>query len=318
MSQSSLPLYAGFLSAAVLATAASSAQANQAWVSGHGSDASGCGSTTSPCRSFQYAHDNIITPGGEIDVLDPADYGPVTIAKAISIVNDGVGTATIVQSAQRMNAITVAAGATDSVHLRGLSLDGLGVAANGVSLSSAGQIDIVNCVVRRFMSHGIDLEPSTALNFTMTNVIAMEDANAGINLRPAGNMVGAINGLTASYSVNGLQLMGDISPASANIFVSVVRSVANSNGNGFAAFSASGHGYAKMALIDSTASGNGSGIYAGPNGQISVAHSSMVGNGSGADVTPSASISTMGDNNIYFNGTLMAGGGGSIGSYPPR
>jgi hypothetical protein len=33
--------------------------------------------------------------GGEIDVLDPAGDGQVTITKAISIVNDGVGIAAI-------------------------------------------------------------------------------------------------------------------------------------------------------------------------------------------------------------------------------
>ncbi|WP_158818603.1 hypothetical protein [Methylocapsa sp. S129] len=66
---------------------------NRAWVSGHGADAAGCGAPASPCRSLQYVHDNIIAAGGEIDILDPAGYGAITITKALSIVNDGVGTA---------------------------------------------------------------------------------------------------------------------------------------------------------------------------------------------------------------------------------
>jgi hypothetical protein len=64
------------------------------------------------------------TRGGEIDVLDPAGYGAVTIAKAISIVNDGVGVAAI--GAATGNGVTIKAGAGDSVHLRGLTIDGLG------------------------------------------------------------------------------------------------------------------------------------------------------------------------------------------------
>ena len=65
--------------------------ANRAWVSGHGVDAAGCGAPTAPCRSLQYVHDNVVVAGGEIDILDPGGYGAISITKAISIVNDGVG-----------------------------------------------------------------------------------------------------------------------------------------------------------------------------------------------------------------------------------
>ena len=256
MQRSSLPVFAAtFLLSGLLAVPAVAAT-SQVWVSGHGADASGCGATSAPCRSFQYAHDKIVA-GGEIDVLDAADYGPVTITKGVSIVNDGVGAATIVQSAAGMNAITINAGASDTIHLRGLSFNGLGVAANGIHLKSGARLDIVNCVVRRFMSHGIDLQPTKPLNFTITNVIAAENANAGINLRPAANLVGSINGLTASYNVNGVQLDGGVSAASANIFVSIVKSVAANGNNGFSAFSTAGHASVKMVLNDSTASANG-------------------------------------------------------------
>jgi hypothetical protein len=87
-----------------LGTAPAQALSNRAWVSGHGSDAMGCGAPASPCRTFQYVHDNIIAAGGEIDVLDPAGFGAVTITKGLSIVNDGVGTAGV--QAASGNAIT--------------------------------------------------------------------------------------------------------------------------------------------------------------------------------------------------------------------
>jgi hypothetical protein len=89
--------------------------ANQTWVSGKGTDAGGC-PVTAPCRTFAFALTQTAV-GGEIDVLDPAGYGPVTITKSISIVNDGVGVAAI--GVESGNAITINAGAHDSVHLRG-------------------------------------------------------------------------------------------------------------------------------------------------------------------------------------------------------
>src|SRR5580698_9504359 len=94
--------------------------ATRVWVSGHGADAAGCGTPDSPCRSLQYAHDSAVVAGGEIDILDPAGYGAVTITKAVSIVNDGVGTAGVQSAAG--DAITINAGSLDAVYLKGLNI----------------------------------------------------------------------------------------------------------------------------------------------------------------------------------------------------
>src|SRR5579883_900544 len=129
------------------------ALSNRAWVSGHGTDTGGCGSPASPCRTFQYVHDNIIAAGGEIDVLDPAGYGPVTITKALSIVNDGVGTAGV--QAASGNAITINAGSGDAVTLRGLSVEGLGTGSYGVQVLAAGRVAILGCSINGFSTAGI-------------------------------------------------------------------------------------------------------------------------------------------------------------------
>src|SRR5476649_1723453 len=126
-----------------IASPSAAATVNRAWVSGHGADAAGCGAPTAPCRSLQYAHDNIVAGGGEIDILDPAGYGALNISKAISIVNDGVGTAGL-QAVSGANAVTVSAGGQDAVYLKGLTLDGVQQSgANGVQLNSALSLTIV-------------------------------------------------------------------------------------------------------------------------------------------------------------------------------
>jgi hypothetical protein len=96
-----------------------------------------------PCRTFACALTQTAA-GGEIDVLDPAGYGTVTITKAISIVNDGVGVAAI--GASSGNAITINAGASD-VHLRGLTIEGLGTGTNGILFHTGGNLAIENCAV---------------------------------------------------------------------------------------------------------------------------------------------------------------------------
>src|SRR5476651_2078625 len=157
-----ISLASAVLAAAVCCLGAGTAQAasSRAWVSGHGVDQAGCGAPTAPCRSLQYAHNNAVNAGGEIDILDPAGYGAVSITKSISIVNDGVGTAGV--QATSGNAITINAGAGDRVYLRGLNIDGVNGAANeGVLFNSGKSLTIVNCVVRNFSADGIFLAPAS-------------------------------------------------------------------------------------------------------------------------------------------------------------
>ena len=88
------------------------AQANQTWVSAtSGSNSNPC-TRASPCLTFAAAIANTAA-GGEIDVLDPGDFGPVTITKAISIYNAaGVGG---VPGLPGTSGIVVSAGANDVV-----------------------------------------------------------------------------------------------------------------------------------------------------------------------------------------------------------
>src|SRR5215468_56034 len=145
--------------ALVVTTASSSAfaQNNRTFVSGNGSDSNPC-SLAAPCRSFAGALAQT-SPGGEIAVLDTAGYGAVTITKAISIVNEeGVEAGITVTSG---DGITINAGASDVVNLRGLTIVGAG-GNNGITFTSGGALNIQNCVVRGFNSNGLNLVPTVS------------------------------------------------------------------------------------------------------------------------------------------------------------
>ncbi len=83
MKAASLPTIAGALLTCGLSAALAQAGPNWTFVSGKGTDSGAC-PVTAPCRSFAFALTQTAA-GGEIDVLDPAGYGTVTIAKPISI-----------------------------------------------------------------------------------------------------------------------------------------------------------------------------------------------------------------------------------------
>ena len=112
----------------LLASAPANAQATRTWVSGVGDDANPC-SRTAPCKTFSGAIAKT-TPSGEINCLDSGGFGPVFIAKAITISCE-VGTAGVLVSGD--DGIVIQAGATDVVFLEGLDFEGQG--APGGSLA---------------------------------------------------------------------------------------------------------------------------------------------------------------------------------------
>lgn len=280
------------------------------WVSGKGTDAAGCGPVATPCRTVQFAHD-AIAAGGEIDILDPAGYGAVTITKAVSIVNDGVGTAGILNSAPGSAAITVAAGVNDAVHLRGLSIDGLGVAATGILLNSAKSLDVVNCVVRHFTQHGLSLFPTNTASVTLLGVRASDNGVDGIKASPQGS--GRVKGVfknivTTSNGSTGVNLQAGLSSASPHTIV-VVGAVSSGNdsnsGRGFLVGAATAT--STMTLRDVRAVNNRTGVIAsGGAATIRIAHSVVSGNVRGADCNSSGEVASYGDNNIEGNGALNA------------
>src|SRR3979411_1746669 len=124
-----------------LATAAANAQATRTWVSGVGDDANPC-SRTAPCKTFAGAISKTAA-GGEIDALDPAGFGALTITKAITIDGGGGQVASVLASGT--NGINVNAGATDVVILRNLRINGLsGSGFNCIAYNSGGG-HIENC-----------------------------------------------------------------------------------------------------------------------------------------------------------------------------
>jgi len=199
------------LAAVLVAQSSAQALVSRAWVSGHGADAAGCGSPASPCRSLQYVVSNIIAPKGEIDVLDPAGYGAVTITTAVSIVNDGVGTAGV--QASSGNAITINVGASDAVVLRGLEVDGLGTGSIGIQFNSGAALTIANCIVQNFTSDGLQIRPSTGtMLLAVAQTTVANNGGQGLSIVPRGNasVRGTIAGSEALHNGEaGIFMSGD-------------------------------------------------------------------------------------------------------------
>src|SRR5579885_284314 len=139
----------------VLASSSAHAQATRTWVSGVGDDANPC-SRTAPCKTFAGAISKTAA-GGEIDALDPAGFGALTITKSITI--DGGGSlASVLVSGT--NGIVVTAGPNDVVILRNLAFNGLGTGLAGIKYLAAKGLYIQDCSIFNFQQ-GIKVEATT-------------------------------------------------------------------------------------------------------------------------------------------------------------
>jgi hypothetical protein len=192
----------------------------RAWVSGKGNDVSGCGAPTNACRTLQYAHDNIVAAGGEIDILDPAGYGAITITKSISIVNDDVGTAGVQSNSG--NAIN-APGA--SIYLRGLNLDGVQFGGvNGIEFKAGSALTLINCVARHFSGDGMLIDPAAGpVSVSISDSIFVENQGSGIVNQPTGGnatITAAIDHIKADNNGdNGISIEGTFAADSSAQFM---------------------------------------------------------------------------------------------------
>jgi hypothetical protein len=160
----------------------SHAQATRTWVSGVGDDANPC-SRTAPCKTFVGAFTKTAA-NGEIDALDPGGYGPISINKSITI--EGAGTIASIL-AGGTNSIVVNAGATDTVILRNLSLNGTAGGTRGIYFLSGGALQVENCAISNFggsPGYGIDFEPSAASQLFIDNTTIRNNIGGGILVKP--------------------------------------------------------------------------------------------------------------------------------------
>lgn len=296
----------GFSALALLLSAAAptlAASQGAAFVSGQGSDAAGCGSQTSPCRTFQFAHDKALgAAGGVIVVHDPANYGALTITKPLAVLNDGVGTAGM-GAGPGGTAITINAGPSDVVTLRGLTLEGLGSASTGIAFNSGGKIEIEKSVIRNFTQTGIIMIGSAfsySISDTTVSALPYNGAGGAILVYGEGSVVGTLENVDVSGN-GGLGL--SLSATNATVLNS---KISNNGGYGMQC-----DGAANVSIVNTTINYNSVGVNVMCNVVLSRNTIQYNQIGLALGVVGNGSMSSYGDNDINFN-ALQVGGGSLI------
>jgi hypothetical protein len=272
-----------------------------------GSDSNPC-TRSAPCLTFAAALAQT-TAGGEIDVLDPGDFGPVTITKAISIDGDATGVAGTIPP-PGTSGVTISAGAGDPIHLRGLAFDGVNASGiSGIVFTSGARLHIENCVFQGFTASGITFSPGAG-SATTTQLVVQDTTilnNAtGLLIRPTGGMAANIVLRRLHIDNNiGEGLRVDGTGGSGAIFATITDSTASLNaGNGINAVS--GPGNATVIVQRVVAALNGSaGILSnqtnGGTANVTVGGSALYANAVSVRATGGASLLTNSDNQVTGN-----------------
>jgi hypothetical protein len=272
-----------------------------------GNDGNTC-HCSQPCRTFARAHDQTLSDG-QVTVLDAGDYGPLTITKSISIVNDGGGPATIIVSGNTTGVTVNAPAGAGYVNLRGLTIQGVGFGSTtGIVVNSAFVLTIENCLIRNHTGDGIDVVPSAATHVAVSNTLVGDNGGSGVFARPTG--VGpvyvTVNRVEAyRNSASGVFISGQFMSTGAPITATVTDSKSVGNGStGFHAFSTGGHGQVLMTLIRSLAASNVVGVQASSIiARLRFGRSTITGNSSNSWVAANnADVVSYADNYINGNG----------------
>jgi hypothetical protein len=161
----------GVLVAGLLITSSASGQTSQwvTYVSSAGDNANLC-TRSQPCKTINNAMSKTFA-GGEVNVLDAGNYEFVSINKAITINGNNLATLQLPTGFSPLpnSAITINAGADETVLIRGFSITTASNVANGIEYQRGLHVIIENCTISGRFVIGIKAEPSTAGNLLVQN-----------------------------------------------------------------------------------------------------------------------------------------------------
>jgi hypothetical protein len=285
------------------------AQATRTWVSGTGDDANPC-SRTAPCKTFAGAISKT-AQGGEINCIDAAGYGTLTILHSITIDCRNTEASPL---ASGTNGFVINAASTDVIVIRGLDFEGLGPSAlslNGIKILSAAAVHVEDCVIRGFGStngtdgNGIFLNPSATTELYVERTVITDNGNNGILVKPqagaTGTGVAMVSAVTArNNAMAGFKIDTTGTTSATGVKASLDLSDFSGGQLGVGTVVPVGTQSAQIMLTRSTVIGNNAGVAAN-GGIIRVSDSTITSNGTGIVTANSGQVKSYGDNRLDGN-----------------
>jgi hypothetical protein len=309
-----------------LAAAPAQAQAVRTWVSGVGDDVNPC-SRTAPCKTFAGAMSKT-QGGGEINCLDPAGYGAVTITKSITIDCGETHGSVLASSTNGISINDSLSGNPNTIRvvLRGLSINGAGTGSSaalgnpgtgltGVNFTSGASLYMEDVYIQNFNSGtavGVRFAPAGAARLQMDNVTVANSGTGatggGIRIQPTG---AAGN---ARVSLSNVRLVGNAGDAlrldstgntlASRNEVNIENSVISGGAGGVIAVTAAGSAQSFINVNDSVLFNNTGvalAVSGTANSLIRAGGNTIVLNGFATSISGGGQIQSYGDNRTEGN-----------------
>jgi hypothetical protein len=284
----------------LILTAIANAQASRTWVSGVGDDVNPC-SRTAPCKTFAGAISKTARDG-EIDALDPAGFGVVTITKSITIAGPkGYGNV----GANLVTGITInitdPADVNKAVRLRSLVINGGGTGIRGVNIIAANDVHIEDTLIDAFVNEGVQLNTTASCTLHLADSIIRRTATGIKVTTTSGFAVATIKNAQIVDNTTGLDVAD-------NGYATISDSVVSNNVDGI---KTSSSGAIIAAIRNVLAHNSGAAICASVAGStIRALSNHMVANTTGINAV--GTVTTAGQNRNDGNTTPGAPNGGVI------
>jgi hypothetical protein len=299
----------GLIAGALLIAIPAAAQNTQSWVASTGSDSNAC-TRAAPCATFTRAHAQT-NAGGRIGCVDRVTQTtPLDITKSITIDCEPGG---VLRSSGGAG-ISIFAPASDTVHLRGLTIDGLSVATGaGLDVLRARAVFVDNVTIRGFTAAGIRVSFAALGSGTRLFVTDAVIANNGDGATGSGGIILPASAnrdirLTLTRSVvegnRGDGLRASNSGSATNVSAEIRESSFIGNTIGINVLNTNAAGTARVTIRGSQVAGStGAGISAGPDARVVARKVRITANGTGVSATGNGSVVSAGGNVLAGNGT---------------
>jgi hypothetical protein len=284
----SLTLLITVFSAPWSGAAEAAALSMRTYVSGTGGDGRSCITPAQACKTLGGALKKTAA-GGQIFVLDAADYGPIIIDKAITITSPG-GAGVL---ATNGIAITIKAGTEDVVNLNGLDIDGGKSGTIGIQFVSGRALNIQKTTVRDFKNAGISFGPNGAANLFVVDTLVTGNAGIGILIASGGSTVLNCVFNRVSASANGVGIFANGS----GVNLTMTDTVTGNGSYGVGAI------LSAVMVRNSTVSNNAIGIAALSNSTVRVGQSTVTANGTSWTTADGGEVQSYGNNSVEGNTT---------------
>lgn len=174
-------------------------QLTQTFVSSAGQDTNPC-TQAQPCATFGQA---ILTtlPGGEVDALTTGNFGAFTVSHSMTI--DGKGLASV-DGFDLDSAVEINASSTDSVILRGVTINGAHGGNFGVDYAAGGSVLIEGSTISGFIYDSI-LDVTTGATTLVVKNSALTGAQTGVYANQTGGTTVLDHVTISGFTTYGIQ-----------------------------------------------------------------------------------------------------------------